>query len=721
MSRQTIAKTTKRNPRETAAGVDQTGSGRTAAQHTGWPPDDKERRDFLHRPRSFPRSVTSWRKRTVSRCLDGDGSLRAPRGADRAGVTGRLDDGIAHLREVARVLEVLHGTPRLGNHDDPVDELVYIILSRKTREAAYQSAYDALKSAFPDWDTLLAARSSKVTRLIHSGGLSDKKTESITAALTALVERFGSCTMEPARDWSDEELCGFLCSLPELSLKSAYCIMLYSFGREVFPSDTHVGRILSRVGIYRELGLDLEGLDHKKLQKILTDLIPPNLRYSLHVNLVAHGRTTCTAGKPRCDECAIRKFCAYYRKQEVARVEASTAPRVVDLFCGAGGLSLGFERAGFKAALALDSNEAATRTYRLNHPHLPDDRVLCMDVEGLRKGELLRRLKRRRPTVLLAAPPCQGFSNAGFRSKATRQRYFTHGDERNDLFAFVVAAAAELKPPLVLLENVPGMHSAKKGVRTYMEQAALFLEEFAGYKTEIWKLNAVEFGVPQDRSRMFLVASRTKTMPFRPAPEYQNLQSREFDLDALPPVTLEEAIFDLPPVGPGEGEGIAAAGRQLPHEDPRMRRYLSKFDLVNDSGILFNHTTRYHNERDLELYRLLEPGQNSVSVVEEHGREDLMRYRKDVFDDKYMKLRPDAPCKTIVSHLAKDGNGFVHPEQSRSLTLREAARVQSFPDDHPFCGTPSEQWVQLGNAVPPVMAEAIARSFLRTLDLEAAR
>ena len=81
--------------------------------------------------------------------------------------------------------------------------------------------------------------------------------------------------------------------------------------------------------------------------------------------------------------------------------------------------------------------------------------------------------------------------------------------------------------------------------------------------------------------------------------------------------------------------------------------------LVNQPGVIFNHSTRYHNERDLELYRLLAPGENSVDAVEEHGREDLMRYRKDVFDDKYMKLRPDAPCKTIVSHLAKDGNGFI--------------------------------------------------------------
>ncbi len=100
-----------------------------------------------------------------------------------------------------------------------------------------------------------------------------------------------------------------------------------------------------------------------------------------------------------------------------------------------------------------------------------------------------------------------------------------------------------------------------------------------------------------------------------------------------------------------------------------------------------------------------------MHVIEKHDRRDLMRYRTDVFDDKYARLRPDRPGKTIVSHLAKDGNSYIHPWQVRSLTVREAARVQSFPDDFVFCGTPSDQWVQLGNAVPPALAAAIARSF----------
>jgi endonuclease III len=238
---------------------------------------------------------------------------------------------------VAGILAVLYGTPNLGNKQDPTDELVYIILARHTREGAYQQAFELLKKRFPKWDHLLAARRSAVAKLVYSGGLSGKKTMALRAALVRLRQRFGSCTLEPARAWSDEELEEFLCSFPEMQRKSVYCIMMYSFGRQVFPADTHVGRVLSRLGPYRELGLSLEGYDHKQLQRILADLIPPNLRYSLHVNLVQHGRTICRSPQPLCGQCELRNFCQYYRRHESARAMKTDAPTVVDLFAGTSG------------------------------------------------------------------------------------------------------------------------------------------------------------------------------------------------------------------------------------------------------------------------------------------------------------------------------------------------------------------------------------------------
>jgi DNA (cytosine-5)-methyltransferase 1 len=620
------------------------------------------------------------------------------------------------LREVARILAVIHGTPDLGNKPNPVDELVYIILARKTREGAYQRGFELLKRRFPTWDDLLNSRRRSVERIVFSGGLSSKKTASLFGALQGLRNAFGACTLEPARDWPDDELETFLCGLPEIQRKSAYCIMMYSFGRRVFPADTHVGRVLARLGPYRELGFSLDGLDHKQLQRVLADVIPPNLRYSLHVNLIEHGRSICRSGRPLCDQCELKNLCAYSRRAELFRVQAVDRPTVVDLFAGAGGLSEGFTSAGFRILLALDQDPIAIRTYRLNHPHVPDRNILVEDITSLPAGGLRRKVGRTRVDVLIGAPPCQGYSSAGYRSRRSHTGYRLDEDERNFLFEYMVRAASELRPRLFLMENVPGMHSARQESLTYLQAAAKRLEEGGVFRTAIWKLNASAFGVPQDRMRYFLVASATSALPTRPCEEYQDRSKQELDHDALPPVTVEEAIFDLPPLEAGEGRAIDGRVPPDPTSDLRFRRYLTKFGVLRQSRVILNHTVRNHNPRDLELYSLLRPGEDSVHILETHGRKDLMRYRKDVFDDKYARLRGDRPSKTIVSHLAKDGNGYIHPTQVRSITLREAARLQSFHDGYIFCGSTTDQWVQLGNAVPPVLAEAIARSFLRVLE-----
>jgi DNA (cytosine-5)-methyltransferase 1 len=697
---------------------------------SGWPADARGRRDVLHRPREFPPDVARWRAGLVERALvDAEVFPRAVRagrevldGASK--VTGHqaavervrelVDDAIAYLREVARILAVIHGTPRLGNKSDPVDELVYIVLSRKTREGAYQQAFSALKTRFPRWDDLLGASRSEVESLLSSSGLGEKKTASLFGALGAISRRFGSCTLEPVRTWSDAELESFLCSLPELHRKSAYCIMMYAFGRQVFPVDTHVGRVLSRLEPFRELGLVLGGMDHKQLQSVLADLAPPNLRYSLHVNLVSHGREICRAQKPLCSECDLRGFCHTYRTAESSRVQALGRPRIGDLFTGAGGLSEGFERAGFDVAFALDMDPVALKTYRLNHPAIPDDHVVCGDIRAVESGGFRRLAGRKRLDILVGAPPCQGFSHVGHRSKMTLTGYTLAGDARNYLYEDFVRAALELRPRLLLMENVPGMSSAKKGALSFIDACATALGSH-GYRTAVWRLNALSFGVPQDRVRCFLVAAKDGPLPLQPAEIYQDPRAKDFDSAALPPVTFDEATFDLPARAAGEGQAVSAWPPRGDVVGGRYRRYLSKFGMLSRSRLIFNHTVRYHNERDLELYALLQPGEDSIHALERYNRADLMRYRSDVFDDKYARLRGDRACKTIVSHLAKDGNGYIHPSQVRSISLREAARIQSFRDDYVFCGSGSDQWVQVGNAVPPVMAEAIARSFMAAL------
>lgn len=690
-------------------------AGKDLERLTGWPWPAAEVTHFLGTPKHLSGDLKRWREQFVSSIHDGDlkcaGDLI---GSDLKRIREKVDEYMGFLREISRILALLHGSPDLGNKPDPVDELVYIILSRKTRESAYQEAYAKLKEKYPTWDNAADASREEIEALIWSSGLSGPKAVSILGALNVIRDTFGECSLDGAREWADHDIERFLCSLPEVQKKSAYCVMMYSMGRKVFPVDTHVGRIMTRLAPGRLLGIDLEGLDHKKLQSALSDLVPPDLRYSLHVNMIMHGRAICTARSPACNECEISRFCGHHRDEKVEISSRSQAPVFMDFFCGAGGLSLGFREAGFRSILAIDSDATATRTYKYNDTSIDEANVLTGDVRELEIEDLERRLNGHRLDLMVGAPPCQGFSNAGKRTKLAHfarkalQGYSVARDERTNLFECLVGAALRLKPTLFLMENVPGMDAKRKDGPSFMRRAAEMLES-EGYETAIWELNAVSFGVPQKRRRKFLVASLTGSLPTAPETEFQDRTRSAFDPDALPPISLDQAIFDLPPLDADGGGVVMTDVRPSCDDDPRSRFYLTnpRFRVKTNGALIYNHRSRYQNDRDLELYALLQPGEDSVHAVERHGRSDLMRYRTDIFDDKYSKMIPEEPSKTIVSHLAKDGNSYIHPDQTRSITQREAARIQSFPDSHVFCGTPTDQWIQIGNAVPPALAYAI--------------
>jgi endonuclease III len=239
----------------------------------------------------------------------GELELQMPRSSN--GVRTRvLDELSAELLLVARTVGDAHGTPDLGNKPDPVDELVYIILSRRTREGAYQASYDALKARYATWEQLASASVDEIERSIGFSGLGRRKAHSLIQALGTLIVHFGSCTLEPTRSWSDDQTLDFLCTLPEVGPKSAACVMMCSLDRPAFPVDAHVGRVLERLGVFRVLGIELVGTDHKAKQRLLWNVVPPALRYPLHVNLLVHGRTTCLPRRPRCGSCVLRDACA---------------------------------------------------------------------------------------------------------------------------------------------------------------------------------------------------------------------------------------------------------------------------------------------------------------------------------------------------------------------------------------------------------------------------
>jgi endonuclease III len=211
------------------------------------------------------------------------------------------------------MLAEVYGTPDLGNKSDPVDELIYIILARRTRERAYQPAYLALKARYATWEELASATTEEIEEVVRSSGLGRRKAQSLKFALAALIDRFGECTLEPTRAWDDSTTYEFLCTLPEIGPKSAACVMMCSLDRPAFPVDAHVGRVLERLGLFRRVGIELAGRDHKIKQRMLWDAVPPALRYPLHVNTLVHGRAVCVPGKPRCGDCVISQHCDFAR------------------------------------------------------------------------------------------------------------------------------------------------------------------------------------------------------------------------------------------------------------------------------------------------------------------------------------------------------------------------------------------------------------------------
>lgn len=204
---------------------------------------------------------------------------------------------------MAEILSKTYGDPRLGNKEDPLDELIYIILSAKTAESSFSRTYAALHSRFPDWFRILRVRRGMIARIIRGGGLSKKKEAQIRGVLRELArgdEMNLRAILDPMKDVSAER---FLTDLPGVGLKTARCVLMYSLRRQVFPVDAHTNRVLSRLGFARGRRLtDSE-------QNLIQSRVPPELRYSLHVNLVAHGRTVCVAQSPKCIECKVEALC----------------------------------------------------------------------------------------------------------------------------------------------------------------------------------------------------------------------------------------------------------------------------------------------------------------------------------------------------------------------------------------------------------------------------
>ncbi len=373
------------------------------------------------------------------------------------------------------------------------------------------------------------------------------------------------------------------------------------------------------------------------------------------------------------------------------------------------------ERAGFRCLAAIDFNTEAVATFRENFPHLGEERARCEDLTLFRPEHLVKIIGSEKVDVIVGGPPCQGFSTARQRDGANHGARRLVPDDRRQLYREFLRYVEFFQPRVFVMENVLGIQSAAGGEYfTRVQHEARLL----GYRVVAQIADAFSLGVPQKRRRQLIVGVRADLPGFFPAVLAPAPR-------AFSGTTLGPAICDLPRLACGAGSECSDYDMDrrrghLARWGKVARRYLFNVLEVGRAKDLTAHRARPHSDRDLRDFLLLREGENSAQAMR-RGIEFEFPYDKSSFQDRYTRQSRRKPCSTIVAHLSKDGLMFIHPTQNRSLTPREAARIQSFPDWFQFPVARTIQYRLIGNAVPPLVGEAVGLEVRAFLSLKSLR
>lgn len=403
----------------------------------------------------------------------------------------------------------------------------------------------------------------------------------------------------------------------------------------------------------------------------------------------------------------------------------------IDLFAGAGGLSEGFMRQGFNPIAHVEMNAYACDTLktRVAYHHLKEIKNLNIYHKYLKKeidrnalwssipinklnsviqteisnktiqstfNQIDDQLSKKKVDIIIGGPPCQAYSVIG----RARDPENMANDPRNFLYKLYIEFLEKYKPKMFIFENVPGILSAKNG--EYFDKIKIAISN-AGYKFEYKILNARDFGVLQDRKRIIIIGWK-ENIKFT-YPEFINNESKA--------QILKDLFSDLPPLSPGSCETFSLYKKPI-------NAYLKNTQIRNGLKFTTQHVARPNNERDLEIYR-----RTIVSWIEDKKRLNYAKLPKHLrthknttsFLNRYQVIDPYGISHTVVAHISADGHYYIYPDlnQVRSISVREAARIQSFPDDFYFEGGRTAAFKQIGNAVPVLMAEKIAEKIQKVL------
>ncbi len=348
---------------------------------------------------------------------------------------------------------------------------------------------------------------------------------------------------------------------------------------------------------------------------------------------------------------------------------------MIDLFAGVGGLSLGFEQVGFDVVIANEYDASIAQSYikNRNNPNM-----IVADITTLPINETFGRY-RGQVDLVVGGPPCQGYSQKGQRK--------TINDPRNFLFRYFVDVVKEVSPQYFVMENVPNLLTAENG---YFKNELITMFTELGYTINAQVLCATDYGVPQNRNRAFIIGKKDADNPVdMPA----KVEKR---------ITIWDAISDLAYLKSGEGEEISD------YMNPAQSKYQTM--MRKDSQKVFNHIATNHSKIALERLAMIPPKGGKEYLPPEH-------LTKSIYSGTWERMDADDISVTITTRFDTPSSGkFTHPYLNRAITVREAARIQSFPDAFRFYGTKTSQMKQVGNAVPPMLSRAIAESIINDMN-----
>ena len=389
--------------------------------------------------------------------------------------------------------------------------------------------------------------------------------------------------------------------------------------------------------------------------------------------------------------------------------------RVLDTFAGAGGFSLGFKQAGCLISGAIEIDDWASFTFSYNHPQA---NVITSDIRLLNDKELYGQFKDDSPDIILGGPPCQGFSVANIKKGDPK-------DPRNTLFQEFIRLGRLFSPQIMVMENVPNLINIKteknENVTDIIQNELIRL----GYNVYKDILSAVDYGVPQIRKRLFIIASKKPLKNPFPLKTHDTVCNELFSASFYKTPTLWEAISDLPEIEAREGD------EEMDYTNNPQNEYQLK--MRNSSCKVHNHKAMKHSKRLVERFNSMKWGESTTDVPEylrPIKRNSGNEISDKTYDQNNRRMYPDRPCHTIPASFYAN---FVHPYKNRNFTAREGARIQSFPDTYIFRGKATVvshkllareerleekflcQYSQIGNAVPPLMAKAVAENIINQL------